>query len=277
MKKHSLHVGLNFTSYKINNDTLSANSPYINTLYYNELAKNNNFEPKLLLNEEATSKNVINELKNISEQVTIGDLVFFTFCGHGDQIYSDDEPDFRDEILFLYDRVFLDDEFKACWSNFAEGVRIFIVTNSCNNETLIDFDYEIHSTLVLKENDIQICSIPLEITPKEYITPTQYFNYLQSIKSYTKPMQYPKNPIIHISSSKDNNTSPDSRSLCEFSEFTKAFKKITDEKFKGTYMEFFDELKKIVTTNPSIEINKNCSETEINNFLNKPFLNNLNN
>lgn len=263
MKKYAIHLGLNFTDYKVDNETLISYSAFLNATFYHELAKNNGFSSLALFNEEATSKRLIEELNKLSNKLEDGDLLFFSYSGHGGQIYSDDEPDFRDEVLFLFDRVFLDDEFKKCWSDFNQGVHIFIVTNSCSNGTLIDSGTETENLKNLRG----IIKVPPVVEPKNYISSEQYFNYLQGIKFYTNAIKRPKNPIIHISSSKDNFSSPDSRrDFMVLSEFTTAFKGIIESGFKGNYNEFYEKLHSATKTTPFFEDNTDCDTDKMKNF-----------
>jgi len=97
-------------------------------------------ETHLLLGKDATSVNVINAIGNASLKLGKGDLLLFTFSGHGSQqldpIFGDETEDCWDERIALYDRHLLDDELYALWGKFNDGVRIFFIVDSCHSGTM---------------------------------------------------------------------------------------------------------------------------------------------
>lgn len=105
------------------------------------LAEAQGFTTRLLLTEQATSQNVIEAINQAAEGLESGDILFLSYAGHGGQVPDRnsefyDELDEMDETWCLYDRELIDDELYALWANFEEGVRIFMLSDSCHSGTM---------------------------------------------------------------------------------------------------------------------------------------------
>ncbi|MFE7245942.1 caspase family protein [Streptomyces sp. NPDC057580] len=103
-----------------------------------QLAKDAGFQDRTtLLTADATVSNVTKELRKAAHTLTAGDLLFFTYSGHGAQIPDlngpEDEPDRLDETICFYDREYIDDEIYKEFEGFAEGVRILCFLDSCHS------------------------------------------------------------------------------------------------------------------------------------------------
>ncbi|HEX8190728.1 MAG TPA: caspase family protein, partial [Pyrinomonadaceae bacterium] len=92
---------------------------------------------ELFLGPEATFRRVDTAIRAAAAELDAGDLFLFTFAGHGSQTPDtefDDDDDFSDEELVLFDRVLIDDYLRrALWSRFRPGVRIVGVNDSCHS------------------------------------------------------------------------------------------------------------------------------------------------
>jgi peptidoglycan hydrolase-like protein with peptidoglycan-binding domain len=136
----SLHIGLNFVdanaydgwSGPLNGCINDANS-------MKALAEGQGFRTTQLLNEEATSIRVIQEIVAASQVLTTGDILLISYSGHGGQVddANSDEADAKDETWVLFDRQVIDDELYALWSRFQPGVRIMVFSDSCHSGTVI--------------------------------------------------------------------------------------------------------------------------------------------
>ncbi|MFI2351647.1 caspase family protein [Streptomyces sp. NPDC019443] len=106
------------------------------------LAREAGFDDTTLLTPDGTVENVTAELRKAGKKLKSGDILLFTYSGHGGQVPntvgSDDEPDDFDETLVLYDREFLDDELYREFGRFAEGVRILAFLDSCHSGSGIE-------------------------------------------------------------------------------------------------------------------------------------------
>ncbi|MFD3455820.1 caspase family protein [Streptomyces sp. NPDC058691] len=105
-----------------------------------QLAKQAGFKDQTtLLTAEATVSNVNAELRKAARLLTSGDILLFTYSGHGGQVPDingpEDEPDRLDETMCFFDREYIDDELYKELEAFAEGVRILAFLDSCHSGT----------------------------------------------------------------------------------------------------------------------------------------------
>ncbi|WP_274563507.1 caspase family protein [Streptomyces spiramyceticus] len=106
------------------------------------LARTAGFSDTTLLTPDGTVDNVTKELRKAAKRLKSGDIMLFTYSGHGGQVPdaegSDDERDEFDETLVLFDRQFLDDELHREFGRFAAGVRIAAFLDCCHSGTGIE-------------------------------------------------------------------------------------------------------------------------------------------
>ncbi|MFJ2936770.1 caspase domain-containing protein [Streptomyces sp. NPDC087219] len=112
------------------------------------IARAAGFESTVLLTPEGTVANVTAVLGDAAARLGPGDILLFSYSGHGGQLPdddggstatgSDDEPDALDETLVLYDRQFLDDEVQRAFSAFADDVRIVSFFDCCHSGSSIE-------------------------------------------------------------------------------------------------------------------------------------------
>ncbi|MFE5941612.1 caspase domain-containing protein [Streptomyces sp. NPDC056480] len=112
------------------------------------LARGAGFESTVLLTHEGTAANVTAVLGDAAARLGPGDILLFSYSGHGGQVPdadlgptaagSDDEPDALDETLVLYDRQFLDDEVRHAFGAFADDVRIVSFFDCCHSGSSIE-------------------------------------------------------------------------------------------------------------------------------------------
>ncbi|MFD7963286.1 caspase domain-containing protein [Streptomyces zaomyceticus] len=131
------------------------------------LARNAGFESTVLLTPDGTVANVTAVLGEAAARLRPGDILLFSYSGHGGQVPdvpgsgtpgqdtagsdplgsdapgsdaldSDDEPDALDETLVLYDRQFLDDEVRRAFRAFDDDVRIVALFDCCHSGSSIE-------------------------------------------------------------------------------------------------------------------------------------------
>jgi hypothetical protein len=90
-----------------------------------------------LKTEQATHDAILASLYRAAETTVSGDIFVFYYSGHGGQQpdYNHDEPDGRDETLVAYDREVIDDKIHGALTRFSEGVRLVMISDSCNSGT----------------------------------------------------------------------------------------------------------------------------------------------
>lgn len=86
---------------------------------------------------EASADRVLRALKTAADTLRPSDLFVFYYSGHGGQQpdFDGDEDDHHDETLVLYDRELIDDKLNEIWVSFRPGVRIVMLSDSCNSGT----------------------------------------------------------------------------------------------------------------------------------------------
>lgn len=104
-----------------------------------------------LLDGEATTRRIKEELVKLINGSKPGDVLFFHFSGHGTQIIDDADPDHEpdglDEIICPVDfnwrdKVIKDDDFKAMFDAIPSGVNLTVFLDCCNSGSGIDAEHE---------------------------------------------------------------------------------------------------------------------------------------
>ena len=137
----SIHIGLNHvdpTKYGGWPGTLNGCINDANAM--SGIARSCGYNPNtVLLDEQATAANVLRAIGKAAQTLQSGDILLLTYSGHGGQVAdtNGDEEDHLDETWVLYDRMVIDDELYLVWSQFAAGVRIFVLSDSCHSGTAI--------------------------------------------------------------------------------------------------------------------------------------------
>lgn len=135
----SIHIGLN----NIDTDYYGTGNELAGCINdardMQTLAVARGFQTTLMTDEGATSEAVISAISGAANTLKAGDILLLTYSGHGSQVpdKNGDEPDGQDETWCLYDRMLIDDELNALWSQFASGVRIFVLSDSCHSGTVL--------------------------------------------------------------------------------------------------------------------------------------------
>ena len=98
---------------------------------------------RMLVDERATKKNIINGLNWLVNKASAGDCLLFHFSGHGSQVVDTDgdEPKDRlDEILCPHDMdwdgtYIVDDELRKIFETLPKGAKIEVILDSCHSGT----------------------------------------------------------------------------------------------------------------------------------------------
>ena len=105
---------------------------------WDNLLRSFGFETEVILDAQATKANIINKFDNLVTSAQAGDVIVFTYSGHGTSVMdtSGDEPDGYDEALYVYDGVLLDDALRASIQNLKSGVHLTVISDSCFSGTV---------------------------------------------------------------------------------------------------------------------------------------------
>ena len=138
----SLHIGLNAVDpqqYSGWDGQLTACEFDANDMQ--ALAKSQGFKKVTKrLTKKATRNRVLADIKSAAGKLKQNDIFFLTYSGHGGQVPNtgnDLEPDGFDETWCLYDGELIDDELYDALKQFAKGVRIFVLSDSCHSGTVL--------------------------------------------------------------------------------------------------------------------------------------------
>jgi metacaspase-1 len=103
------------------------------------------FKVRMLLDRAATGHRMREEIAAVVGRARKGDLVVIQYSGHGSLVpdTNGDEPDGADECLCPWDIAsqgpIVDDELFALYGARREGVRLFMVSDSCHSGTVTRF------------------------------------------------------------------------------------------------------------------------------------------
>lgn len=142
----SLHIGLNKVN-PVHYDGWDGelNACEADAKDMEALAEAQGFESRtILLTKNATRSAVAKEITDAGKKLSKGDIFFLTYSGHGGQLpdkNGDEKRDHKDESWVLYDAELVDDELYHMYSQFAEGVRIMVLSDSCHSGTVTKARY----------------------------------------------------------------------------------------------------------------------------------------
>jgi len=232
--KYSLHFGINSIDKSVYKgqyrDLKNAEN---DARTYFSIAQNQGFNSEIFTGPQVISNTLVGKLESLAGKMNRGDLLFLTYSGHGTKAkdLNGDEVDKKDEILVLYDRLFIDDEFPICWNRFQPGVKIFFVNDSCFNGTVSRFmarklGQQLHRGI------------------EEASADPDFQRNLDFYRSIPKPLAPAACSVIHMGSCQDNQLASDGYPGASNGVFTGKFLQLYDRgNYNDSYMVFFSELK----------------------------------
>jgi hypothetical protein len=211
------------------------------------LAKKQKFKPTKLLNEQATAAAVIGAISEAAQKLKVGDIFFLSYSGHGSQVpdKNGDEKDGWDETWVLYDRQLVDDELYSLWSQFAPGVRILVLSDSCHSGTVTRaiLYQQLHNSPLaqgtLADPTLGTRAMPEDVRNRTYKkNKALYDGVQQAFRSGDKVNVSAS--ILLISGCQDNQLSSDGD---KNGLFTQTMLKVWNKgEFKGRYRKFYQEI-----------------------------------
>jgi len=149
MNKKALIVGINYpgTAHELRGCVNDAN------LIKSVITDHYGFtDVRMLLDNDATTANMIAELEKLVADTVPGDVVYFHYSGHGSQMYDThgDEADGLDEIICPVDldwktKVIRDDDLKRIFDKVPNGVNLTVTLDCCNSGGGLDQDNQYQS------------------------------------------------------------------------------------------------------------------------------------
>jgi hypothetical protein len=105
-----------------------------------EIAEQREFSAaRVLIDDKATHDAVVDWWKEANHHAVSGDLVFFSFAGHGDSVrIGRNQP--AEQTMAFWNKEMADRELLEILSRFRRGVRVVIVADSCFSGGLVDLD-----------------------------------------------------------------------------------------------------------------------------------------
>lgn len=102
-----------------------------------KIARSAGLHTQLMLTAQCTRAALIQAWERAINTARAGDLLLFTYSGHGGQIPSDDhdEIDGLDETMCLYDAEWLDNETQVMLQRIPNGVRTLLIFDKCHAGT----------------------------------------------------------------------------------------------------------------------------------------------
>ena len=87
--------------------------------------------------DQCTRRNILDALKLGVQKSVAGDILVIQYSGHGCQVRdrNDDEPDRKDEALYVYDGPLIDDELGEVLSDLKPNVTCVVILDSCFSGT----------------------------------------------------------------------------------------------------------------------------------------------
>ena len=236
-KRKSLHIGLNHVDpdqYGGWDGELAGCINDANDMQ--KIAEDRGFTTEMLIDGDAKIGNVKDKLDQYAAELGDGDFLFLTYSGHGGQVpdQNGDEIDGYDETWCLYDTELVDDSLYGALCTFKQGVRIFIMSDSCHSETVARRMpgpdrigvREARRAFVDEQAGPRSKRAPLEYTTAEYEKNKDKYAAQQT---WWTPRQMPANSpakVLLISGCKDEQTSMDGDGNGAFTEaFLKVWKK----------------------------------------------------
>lgn len=158
-----------------------------------------------LLTAQAGRRPVLNAIQAAADRLTAGDFFLLTYSGHGGQLpdRNNDEPDGQDETWCLFDGELVDDELFMALSQFTDGVRIVVLSDSCHSGTVIK------ATLVSRMADVRYRAMPRDVARRTYEANRPMYDPILREMRLAKAQDTVKTACLLISGCQDNQLSAD--------------------------------------------------------------------
>jgi metacaspase-1 len=93
-------------------------------------------QSECILTARATADEVFGGIARAASELRGGDLFVLSYSGHGGRINDPENPGKQVDTWALFDRMIISHELYRVWGQFAAGVRIFMLSDSCHSGTM---------------------------------------------------------------------------------------------------------------------------------------------
>ena len=177
------------------------------------IAGTGEYQFNILKTQQATSSAILAGIETAAAMLKSGDLFVFYYSGHGGRLpeKSSDAADRMDDTLIAYDRQIMCNELAKRWLTFAPGVRIVMLSDSCNSGT-----------------NYKLLDVPIT---QPSITPISFAGKVSAMRAQ----------LIHYGACRDGDVSA---GYLQGSAFTLALQEAWDNgNFTGNYPQLYDAIK----------------------------------
>lgn len=145
-----------------------------------------------------TKKNILDELKALLNNANSGDILFFSFSGHGINLKDKnrDEKDGLDEVMVAIDFNYIrDDELnRLIQDNLKKDVTLFALFDCCHSGTILDLRYQYLDSTSFNENTEQLNNLETQgnviMISGSMDSQTSEDAYIKAASSYQGAMTY---------------------------------------------------------------------------------------
>ncbi len=215
MTKLALCVGINYKGEHQLQGCLNDMNDWANLL------TGRGFEQVTVLGQEFAKRlPILDQLKYLVNKLVVGDLLVFTYSGHGTWMPDNngDDPDGRDEALCPWDiltdgdkALIIDDELREIFDSRAKGSRILMISDSCHSGTVTRLLPPLPGAGVERSPRFisPVCFMPKDQSANPYILTPHDYQALKTLgtKAATRSVKY---SALLMSGCKDNEYSYDS-------------------------------------------------------------------
>ena len=242
----SIHIGLNYLDTEhYTPEVSSLDTCEQDAKDMQSIALSQNFKSSyMFLSENATREAIKSAIATASEELSSGDMLFLTYSGHGGFVLdeSGDEDDNLDETWCLYDGQLIDDELYYLWSLFDEGVRIFIISDSCHSGTVAKANPNPNG-LEVNDKIFKKKLLSAEVAEDVYLKNKDFYSDLEKFYGIKEERSDSIKASIKLFAACQDPQVSYTMTFAKNSIFTEKLKEIWDNgRFLGNYSEFFEQI-----------------------------------
>jgi hypothetical protein len=237
----SLHLGVNRCSadhYRGWEGPLSSCENDVDVML--AIAKSQGFETRELKTVSATRDAVRGAILEAARTLSAGDLFLVSYSGHGGQVrdVTGEESDGKDDTWCLYDGQLLDDELNVLLAEFAAGVRVLVLSDSCHSGTMLkDISDPRHDTGII-DDFVYSRAMPRSAAVETFKNNRSFYAQIQD--ALPSPRPEIRASVRLLSGCQEHEESFGNK---EFGRFTNAVKTVfADGAFSGSYKAFHREI-----------------------------------